>query len=113
MIYADQIDSELLSEMLLILRDLTKIRAGKFDFSDDFVVFPEIEKITFALGLVLTDLAGIESPYSEKILSSAGLILDDYLALIASEHTSQDLDTQIMAHFLDQPRSRATIFWEN
>lgn len=90
MIYSERIDSELLAEMLLILGDLTKIRPGKFDFSDDFVLFPQIEKITFALGLVLTDLASLDSPHSGKIMTAATSILSDYLALIASETISVD-----------------------
>ena len=96
MIYLDEIDAELLSELLLIMRDIPAIRPGNFDFCDEFVIFPEMEKITFLVGLVLTDLVRIPSPHQTKILSSVSNILDSYLKVIKSDIPVDDIGFSVI-----------------
>ena len=86
MIYSNAIDGELLTEMLYILKDLPKLRSAfSYNFGNKFVLFPEIEKVTFAIGLMLTDLAGLDPNYSPKIMNTVQKILADYLQLLSTE----------------------------
>ena len=46
----------------------------------DYAIFPEIERINFIAGLLLTDLMTIDS--SDEIMEAIGDVLDEYLGLI-------------------------------
>ena len=46
----------------------------------DYAIFPEIERINFVAGLLLTDLMAIDN--SDEIMDAIGDVLDLYLELI-------------------------------
>ena len=46
----------------------------------DYAIFPEIERINFIAGLILTDLMAIDN--SDEIMDAIGDVLDLYLELI-------------------------------
>ena len=49
-------------------------------FMSDYAIFPEIERINFIAGLLLTDLMAIDN--SDEIMDAIGDVLDLYLELI-------------------------------
>ena len=68
MIYGKEIDAELLCELLLVLDDLCELRPDSYELLvENKTNFAEIEKITFAISVALTDLAAIESEYQNKV----------------------------------------------
>ena len=46
----------------------------------DYAIFPEIERINFIAGLLLTDLMALDN--SDEIMDAIGDVLDLYLELI-------------------------------
>jgi len=86
MIQKGEIDPELLTQILFIAKDIPRIQSNE-PFSSKYQIFPEIEKITFSLGLILMDLIQMakNSNTEMRIISCFNDILGKYLEILKND----------------------------